>query len=344
MRWEVRAMIDNLEELCRINGASGDEARVREFIKSHITADEVFTDNLGNLIVFKKGRKTPKNKIMLAAHMDEVGFMITDISENGFLSFGAVGGINSAVVIGRALRLESGAFGIIGTKALHQQSKEERGSMPGFGEMYLDIGAGSREEAEKLAPRGSYAYFDADFFEFGDEFIKGKAIDDRAGCLVMMDMINGDPEYDAWYAFTVQEEIGTRGAKAAAFTIAPDIAIVLETTTACDIAGVSGGKKICELGKGAVVSYMDRSTVYDRGLYSLAFETARSNDIPVQTKTLVAGGNDSGAIHVSRGGVCTCAISVPCRYLHSPSCVIKESDYRAVKALAEKMLSAAAEL
>lgn len=337
-------MIDKLEELCRLNGASGDESRVRNYIKEHIAADEVITDALGNLLVFKKGRKAPKNKIMFAAHIDEVGFMVTDISEDGFLSFGAVGGINPSVVIGRTLRLESGVSGVVGTKAIHQQSKEEREKMPSFDELYLDIGAGSEKEAEKFASRGSYAYFDTDFFEFGDGFIKGKAIDDRAGCLVMMDMINGVPEYDAWYAFTVQEEIGTRGAKAAAFTISPDIAIVLETTTACDIAGVSGGKRICELGSGAVVSYMDKGTVYDRELYSLAFETANANGIGVQTKTLVAGGNDSGAIHVSRGGVRTCAVSVPCRYLHSPSCVIKESDYYAVKSLAEKMLSAVADL
>lgn len=337
-------MIDALKEICAINGTSGDESRVRGYIKEHITADEVITDAPGNLLVFKKGRKAPKNKIMFAAHMDEVGFMVTDISEDGFLSFGAVGGINSSVVIGRTLRLESGVCGVVGTKAIHQQSKEERGKMPSFDELYLDIGASSKEEAERLAPHGSYAYFDTDFFEFGDGFIKGKAIDDRAGCLIMMDMINGEPEYDAWYAFTVQEEIGTRGAKAAAFTIAPDIAIVLETTTACDIAGVSGGKRVCELGNGAVVSYMDKGTVYDRELYSLAFETANANGISVQTKTLVAGGNDSGAIHVSRGGVRTCAVSVPCRYLHSPSCVIKESDYFAVKALAEKMLSAVADI
>lgn len=337
-------MINSLKEICTINGTSGDEECVREYIKSNIHADEVMVDPLGNLIVFKKGRKTPKNKIMFAAHMDEVGFMVTDISENGFLSFGAVGGINPSVVIGRALRLEGGASGVVGTKAIHQQSKEERGKTPSFDELYLDIGAGSKEEAERFAPRGSYAYFDTDFFEFGDGFIKGKAIDDRAGCLIMMDMVNGAPEYDAWYAFTVQEEIGTRGAKAAAFTISPDIAIVLETTTACDIAGVSGGKRICELGNGAVVSYMDKGTVYDRELYSLAFNTANKNSIDVQTKTLVAGGNDSGAIHVSRGGIRTCAISVPCRYLHSPSCVIKESDYYAVKSLAEKMLPAAANI
>lgn len=336
-------MFERLRELCLINGTSGDEARVREYIKAGITADEVFVDNLGNLIVFKKGRKTPKNKIMFAAHMDEVGFMITDITADGFLRFDAVGGIDPSVVIGRTLQLESGACGVVGTKAFHQQSADERKEFPDIGELLLDIGVSSAEEAEKLAKRGDNAYFFSDFFEFGDGYVRGKAIDDRAGCLIMMDMINSDLECDAWFVFTVQEEVGTRGARAAAFTVAPDIAFVLETTTACDIAGVSGAKKVCKLGKGAVVSYMDRGTVYDRRLYSLAFDTAKSENIPVQTKTLVAGGNDSGAIHVSAGGVQTCAISVPCRYLHSPSCVIKMSDFYAVKSLAEKMLSAAAE-
>jgi endoglucanase len=341
---EVKKMFENLKELCLINGSSGDEKRVREYIRSRINPDECFTDTLGNLIAFKKGKKRPKNKIMLAAHMDEVGFMITDITEDGFLRFGAVGGIAPRVVIGRGVALESGALGVVGTKAVHQQSEDERKKAPDFEHMLIDIGASSAEEAAKVVSRGDYAYFDADFFGFGDGFIKGKAIDDRAGCLIMMDMINGEPEYDAWYAFTTQEEIGTRGAKAAAYTVAPDIAIVLETTTACDIPDVSGGRKVCELGKGCVVSYMDRATIYDRELFSLAFSAAEERGIPVQTKTLVAGGNDSGAIHVSRGGVRTCALSVPCRYLHSPSCVIKQSDFEAVKQMAAVMLSAAAEL
>ena len=336
--------MNELKELCLINGASGDESRVREYILSRISADEIIVDNLGNLIVFKKGKKRAKNKIMFSAHMDEVGFMITHISEDGFLSFGEVGGINPSVVLGRGVRLESGASGVIGTKAVHRQSSEERKSFPAISELYIDIGAKNRDEAERFAPLGSYAYFDDDFFTFGDGFVKGKAIDDRAGCLIMMNMINGEPEYDAWYAFTVQEEVGTRGAAAAAFSVAPDIAFVLESTTACDIAGVSGAKKVCELGKGAVVSYMDNGAIYDRELYSLALKTALDNEIPVQTKTLIAGGNDSRSIHVSRGGVRTCAISVPCRYLHSPSCVIKECDYYAVEKLAGKMLSVAAEL
>lgn len=337
-------MTDRILEICALDGTSGDEGAVREYIKSHINADEVTTDNLGNLLVFKKGRKTPKNRIMFAAHMDEVGFMVTDITEDGFLRFGAVGGVDPRVVLGRALRFSNGTLGVVGTKAVHQQSADERRKAPDFPDMLIDIGASSRDEAEKLMKRGDCAVFDSDAFVFGDGFIKSKAIDDRAGCLIMMDMINGDPEYDAWYAFTVQEEIGTRGAKAAAFTVAPDIAVVLETTTACDIAGSSGDKRVCELGKGCVVSFMDRATIYDRGLYQLARETADKLGIPNQTKTLIAGGNDSGAIHVSRGGVRTCALSVPTRYLHSPSCVAKLSDIEATAKLANAVLSAFAEL
>ena len=335
---------ERLLEICALDGTSGDEGAVRDYIMAHITADEVTVDNLGNLLVFKKGRKTPKNRIMFAAHMDEVGVMVTDITDEGFLRLGAVGGIDPRVVLGRGLRFHNGVKGVAGTKAVQQQSAEERKKAPEFSDMLIDIGASTREEAEKLISRGDCAVFDSNAFRFGDGFVKSKAIDDRAGCLIMMDMINGDPEYDAWYAFTVQEEIGTRGAKAASFTIAPDIAVVLETTTACDIAGTFGEKRVCELGEGCVVSFMDRATIYDRGLYQLARSTADELGIPNQTKTLIAGGNDSGAIHVSRGGVRTCALSVPTRYLHSPACVAKESDIEATAKLAEAALGAFAEL
>ncbi len=328
-----------LLELCALDGASGDEGAVRDYIRSRISADEVFTDNLGNLIVFKRGRKAPKKKLMFAAHMDEVGFMVTDITAEGFLRFGAVGGVDPRVVLGRALRFRNGAVGVVGTKAVHQQSAEERKKAPEFKDMLIDIGALSREQAEKCVQPGDCAVFDSDSFRFGEGFVKSKAIDDRAGCLIMMNMINGTPEYDAWYVFTVQEEVGTRGAKAAAFTVQPDIAVVLETTTACDIADTSGDKRVCELGKGCVVSFMDRGTIYDRELYRRARGLADSLGIPNQTKTLIAGGNDSGAIHVSGGGVRTCALSVPCRYLHSPSCVITEGDLEATEKLAGEVLT-----
>ena len=341
---EVILMTDMLLEICSLDGTSGDESMVRDYIMSHIKADEIKVDNLGNLLVFKKGRRSSDKKIMFAAHMDEVGFMVTDITDDGFLRFGAVGGIDPRVVLGRALRFKNGTFGVVGTKAVHQQSADERKKAPDFKDMLIDIGVSTRDEAEKLVRLGDCAVFDSDSFCFGDGFIKSKAIDDRAGCLIMMDMINNVPEYDAWFAFTVQEEVGTRGAKAAAYTIAPDIAVVLETTTACDIAGTSGDKRVCELGSGCVVSFMDRSTIYDRELYQLARHIADENGIPNQTKTLIAGGNDSGSIHVSRGGVRTCALSVPCRYLHSPACVIKESDFEATRALASEVLKAFAEL
>lgn len=337
-------MLEELKNICKIDGVSGDEAAVRDYIISRISADEITVDNLGNLLVFKKGRKAPKNRLMLAAHMDEVGFMVTDITDDGFLRFGAVGGIDPRVVLGRAVRFKNGTLGVIGTKAVHHQSAEERKKAPDFGDMLIDIGAASSEEAAKRVSRGDTACFDTDFFEFGEGFVKGKAIDDRAGCLIMLDMINSGLEYDMWFAFTVQEEVGTRGARAAAFAAEPDIALVLEATTACDISGSSEDKRVCELGKGCVVSYMDRGTIYDRELYRLAFETAEKLGVPVQTKTLVAGGNDSGAIHVSRGGVRTCALSVPCRYLHSPACVIRQSDYEATKALAAAMANVCAEL
>lgn len=337
-------MLDMLKEICLINGTSGDESRVAEYIINHISADKVKVDNLGNLLVFKRGRKTPKNKIMVAAHMDEVGLMVTDITDDGFLRFGAVGGIDPRVVLGRKVRFNNGIVGVIGTKAVHQQSADERKKAPEIEDMFIDIGADCAQEAEAHVSRGSCACFESDFFSFGDGYVKGKAIDDRAGCLIMMDIINNTPEYDAWFAFTVQEEVGTRGAKAASFTIDPDIAIVLETTTACDIENSSGDRRVCELGKGCVVSYMDRATIYDKELYNLAFRLAEQNSISAQTKTLIAGGNDSGAIHVSRGGVRTAALSIPCRYLHSPSCVAKLSDIEAVAALADKLISAAAML
>lgn len=337
-------MTGKLREICEINGTSGDESHVRDYILANIAPDEFHIDALGNLICFKKGRNRPSKKIMFAAHMDEVGFIVTDITQDGFLRFDAVGGIDPRVVYGRAVALESGAKGVVGAKALHQLEGDERKNAPDFGKMFIDIGAVSRVDAEKYVKLGDRAYFDTDFFEFGDGYVKGKAIDDRAGCLIMMDMINTEQEYDAWYVFTVQEEIGTRGAKAAAYSVAPDIAFVLETTTACDIAGVSGDKRVCKLGKGCVVSFMDRGTVYDRGLYSLAFERAQALGIPAQTKTLVAGGNDSGAIHVSAGGVRTCALSVPTRCLHSPACVAKLSDIAACAALAKEMLNAAGAL
>ena len=169
---------------------------------------------------------------------------------------------------------------------------------------------------------------------FGDGYLKGRALDDRAGCAVLLEMLHMPLEYDTYFAFTVQEETGDGGAGPAAYRIDPEFAIVLETTTASDIDGVEGERKVCALGKGAVISQMDRRTVYLPKMYEKAFALAAENGIPAQPKTVVAGGNDAGVIFKTRGGIAVQAISLPCRYLHSPSCVIRESDYAASRDLA----------
>lgn len=332
-------MKDLLKELCLANGISGDEKAVRELIIGKITDHcQYQTDNLGNLICFKKGRKTPDKKLMICAHMDEVGLIITAVREDGTLLFGTVGGIDPSVIIGRQVIVgKNHLTGVVGSTAVHNLSKEQREKAPETDSMYIDIGAADREDAEKYVSPGDCVYFRSDFTALGDKRLKAKALDDRAGCAMMIEMIRSDLEYDTYFVFNVQEEIGLRGSRVSAFSVAPDYAIVLEATTAADIDGVSGEKRVCQLGGGSVVSFMDRSTVYDKELYKLAFQTAAENNIPCQTKSMIAGGNDAGAIHLSRGGVRTIAVSVPCRYLHSPSCVIQWSDFEDSLSLVKKL-------
>ncbi len=325
-----------LKELCGLNGISGREDAVREFIISKLPEECKYrVDSLGNLIVQKKGRSTPKNKVMLTAHMDEVGFIITYITDDGFLKFSCVGGIDERVIFGRAVTVgRNGAHGVIGSKAFHQLTSDERMKVPKTDDMYIDIGAKDRKEAEKYVSLGDSAYFDSEYIEFGDGFIKAKALDDRAGCMMLLNLANSDRAYDLTLCFLVQEEIGTRGAVTAAFAEQPDYAIVLESTTANDIPDVPESKKVCKLGGGAVISFMDRGTVYNTELYKKAFCVAKENKIPAQTKTVVAGGNDAAAIHKSRGGVKTVTLSVPTRYIHSPSSVAKAEDIKSVERLA----------
>lgn len=325
-----------LKALCELNGTSGREEAVREFLIAHLPKDASYTvDALGNLIVEKRGANRAKNKVMLASHMDEVGLIITYITEDGFLRFACVGGIDSRALFGKAVKVgEQGVSGVIGGKAVHQLTKDEKNTVPEAEDLLIDIGARTKAEAESLVSLGDNAYFDSEYIEFGDGFIKSKAIDDRAGNLIMLEMLQSDLPYDMTFCFTVQEEIGTRGAAAVTDTVAPDYAIVLESTTASDLPDVSGYRQVCKTGGGAVVGFMDRGTVYDKSLYDLAFRLAKENNIPCQTKTMVAGGNDASAIHKAAGGVKTVAVSVPCRYIHSASCVAKKEDIDSVARLA----------
>lgn len=341
-------MENMVQSLSMLPGISGREKQVREFIISNLPEDVTYqVDRLGNLIVHKEGLSgTGKNKLMLCAHMDEVGLIITYITEEGYLKFDCVGGIDPAVLIGRQVVLECGLTGIIGLKHIHQCSKEEQKQIPKVSDLFIDIGAKDREEAQTFVKQGDFACFASDFLSFGNEDNrwKGKALDDRVGCAILLNLLKSAVVNTVDVVFTVQEEVGARGAGAAAFGLNPDIAVVVETTTAGDICGVSGEKRACLLGKGPVVPFMDRGTVYDEDLYQCAFRVADSAEIPCQTKTVIAGGNDSSSVQSTGTGVRVLAISVPTRYLHSPACVMDKRDVEATEQLVKTLVPVLAEL
>lgn len=317
-----------LERLCKCNGISGDEGKVRELIIEEIKpyADSITVDNLGNLIVHKQGKNRAKSRLMLSAHMDEVGLMVTDITSDGYLKFDEVGGIDRRVLLGKSVTVGMNRInGVIGVKPIHLCKGDEVGRIPELSEMYIDIGADSKENAVEYIKYGDSIDFVSDFTATADS-ITSKALDDRFGCLVLIELIRSELEYDMDFAFVVQEEVGLRGAKVAAYTVDPEFALVIETTTAADVPEIDENKQVCNLSDGAVISVMDRRTIYDKEMIALAFDCAEKTNIKAQYKRAVAGGNDAGVIHSSRSGVKTLAVSLPCRYLHSPNCVVNKQD------------------
>lgn len=327
-----------LKELCLLNGTSGDESSVRGYIIEHIKdycSYEI--DALGSVIAYKKGGHTPTKKVMLCAHMDEVGLIITDIDDNGYLRFSAVGGIDARVIVSRPVTV-NGINGVIGLKPVHLLSADEKSKAPDFSSLYIDIGATSRDDAERYVSLGDYAYFNSEYYELGDGYIKAKALDDRVGCMLLIELIKSDLEYDTVFCFNVQEEVGLRGAMCSSFAVEPDVSVVLEATTAADLCGVEGAKRVCVLGNGPVVSFMDGRTIYSKRLYNLAFDTAKNSNIKIQTKTAIAGGNDAGAIQISGKGSEVLSISLPCRYIHSPASMLKTSDINDTRKLLDELL------
>ena len=310
-------MLNTLKELCLAGGVSGDEEEVRRYIEEKAAphADSVRTDAIGNLIVFKKGKKSTGNKLMLAAHMDEVGIIITRITDEGFLKFDFVGGVDRRVAIGKPVVIGKNKVpGVIGLKAVHLVSREERKKAPKTEALYIDIGARDKESAERKV-------------ELGDGLFKARAIDDRVGCAVMLKLLEEELPLDVTFAFTVQEEVGTRGAFGAAFSVTPEVALVLETTTAADLPGVEASRRVCYPGKGPVISYMDGGTIYDRELFETLRRLAEDNGVPWQTKEYIAGGNDSRTIQRTKAGVRVAALSAAVRYLHAPASVGSIADF-----------------
>ena len=331
-------MMTHLKKLCSLEGVSGREHPVREYILRVLQqspADmSVRVDPMGNVLAHVKGRERAKHTLLFAAHMDEVGFMITGVTPEGYLRFTTVGGIDPKVVYGRSVRV-GGISGVIGGKATHLCSADEKKQVPKPSELLIDIGAASKAEA--LVRPGDTAVFAGEFSRLEGGLVKSRAIDDRAGCALLLDLAEQTPDYDMVLAFTVQEEVGLRGAKAAAFGVQPDIAVVVDATTAADTVGVAADKQVCRVGEGAVISFMDKRTLYDADLYARILEIAKKKNIRAQSKTMVAGGNDAGAIQLAGRGARVAAVSLPCRYLHSPACVVAKRDMEQTLALLQEL-------
>lgn len=328
-----------IKELCDLCGVSGNEGAVRNFIKEKIAAyaDEITVDTIGNLIVLKKGDGT--KKVMVSCHTDEVGFIISGVNDNGFLEFKTVGGIDTRVIISKKVTVgEDKIPGVIGMKAVHLQKKSERETVPEVSSLYIDIGAKTKDEALSKVKLGDYVAFATCYEELSDDTFKAKAIDDRSGCAILMELIKKPVKYDTYFCFTTQEEVGLRGARLACHRIIPDIALVIEATTANDVYGCEEHEYVTSVGSGAVVTFMDRTTIVDKKLRTWLFETAKAEGIPVQYKRATAGGNDAGRIHLTGEGVKTASLSVPTRYIHSPAGIASKKDVLAVQNLAQLFL------
>lgn len=331
-------MSELLKKLCSAFGPSSMEDEVRDIIIEEIKpyATSYRVDKTGNLIVFKKGKKERQNKLLFSAHMDEVGFMVRHIDEDGFIYFGTVGGIERRVISGKRVVIgENRIPGVICGKAIHIQKPEERGVAPIIEKMFIDIGSVSKEDTLKYVKVGDLVTFEPNFETFGDYKIKSKAIDDRFGCYMLCELIKQDLEYDTYFAFVIMEEEGCRGAMNVAFSEKADEVVVVEATTAGDIHGSPESGKACELGKGAVLSFMDNGTVYSPKVLQKLISICEENNIKFQIKNLVAGGNDASAYQRIYYPTKVAAISAPVRYIHSATSVADQRDFDEIKKLLE---------
>lgn len=297
-----------LKKLTEASGVSGCENEIRDVITNELKAyaDEIYTDTLGNLIVHKKG--TGK-KIMFAAHMDEIGVAVTFIEKDGFLRFANVGGLYTKELLGRRVIFKNGLAGVIYTEKDNKQSLMSK--------MYIDIGAESGEEAAKNVSVGDTAVFEGAYHRNGNRIIS-KALDNRTGCCVLIEAAKRvKSNNDLYFVFTTQEEVGLRGARCAAFSISPDYAIAVDVT---DTGDTPDGYKSCvKLGKGACIKVMDRSVICDSDIRNRLSAIARKENIACQLEVMTDGGTDAGVIQLTGEGVKTGGISVPTRYIHSPS-------------------------
>lgn len=297
-----------LKRLTDCFGVSGREDEVRKLIEDEVRGfcDEVYTDALGNLIAHKRGKG---KRLMLAAHMDEIGVAATYIDDNGYIRFATIGGVYVKRLLNRRVRFASGVVGVIDSETENKELK--------LSKLFIDIGAHDKKSAEELVGIGDMAVFCGEFEQSGDMVIS-KALDNRAGCYTLiraLQRVGG--ENDLYFCFTAQEEVGLRGARAAVYSIAPDYALAVDVTDTGDTPGCE--KMAVKIGAGAAVKIMDRSIITHPEVRDILLDEARKNKIPCQLEVMTEGGTDAGAIHTGRSGVRTGGVSVPTRYIHSPS-------------------------
>ncbi len=336
-----------LQALSEAAGISGQEEAVRQIILEAIAGhvEDIHIDPMGNILALKKGTEGDKRpKIMLAAHMDEVGFMVSSIDSNGLIRVVNVGGIDARILPGLRVRIgENKVPGVFIWPPIHVNRDQ---NVVDLKNLRIDIGASSKEAAQGRVKPGDMVVFDSRFMEIGDKVLRGKAFDDRVGCSLLVDIVQGSPyPADVLVAFTVQEEIGLRGAKVAAQRLQPDVALVLEGTTANDIPDphatpddLMQPNPTCKLGAGPALTVIDRSMIVDPRLLRFLRDIGDKHGITYQLKTARGGGTDGGSIHLSNAGVPSAVISMPCRYIHSPSAYLNKDDYAATLALAKTAL------
>ncbi|MCH7415047.1 M42 family metallopeptidase [Belliella sp. R4-6] len=311
-----------LKQICEIAGAPGFEKRVRDLIVEIVTpiVDEVILDNMGNIIAVKKSKKNPDSKkIMVAAHMDEIGFIVTHIDDNGFVRFHTLGGFDPKTLTAQRVIIHGSKdlVGVMGSKPIHVMSPEEKTKLPKTTDFFIDLGM-SKEEVKKFVSIGDPITRDRELIEMGD-CVNCKSIDNRVAVYILIETLKTleDPAYDLYATFTVQEEVGLRGANVAAHRINPDFGIALDTTIAFDVPGAQAHEKVTELGKGTAIKIMDAMTICDYRMVDFMKKTAEKHQIKWQPEILTAGGTDTAGVQrMGKQGAIAGAISIPTRHLH----------------------------
>ncbi len=329
-----------LERLSNACGIPGREEEVRELLKQELVrhVDRMWTDVMGNLIV-QKG--SGPYKVMLDAHMDEVGFCVSSISDEGFLRVKKLGGLDDRVLAGREIWVTNRRIpGVIGAKAFHLTAGEERGKVIPLADMWVDLGCQSRTEVEDLGIElGDPAYFATSFEHFSDRVVKGKAFDDRAGCAVLAELLKNDyPGITLFGVFACQEEIGLRGARVAAYNLHPNLALALEGTGSANVVGVDPSDSVTNLGEGVALSPLDASAIPNASVHQQLIAVAEATAIPYQFRRLSGGGTDAGAIALQHGGIPVATVSVPCRYIHTSAALLNLDDLEGAIRLVHEFL------